>query len=217
MISRLYARLLEARARRYTSGAARSHRLSHPVISVGNLTMGGTGKTPFVAFLARRLRFEGKHPAILSRGYGRRSRGVVVVSEGDGPLVSPEEGGDEPVALARQLPGVAIVVARRRVEAAAAAERLGADLFILDDGYQHLAIERDANLLLLDARDPFRRRTLPAARPAPRAALGPGARGRLRAHARRAGRAPGAGRRHPGAREPARSNIHGEAEGGGRL
>lgn len=155
MISQLYARLLEARARRYASGAARSHRLPHPVISVGNLTMGGTGKTPFVAYLARRLRFEGKHPAILSRGYGRRSRGVVVVSEGNGPLVSPEEGGDEPVALARELPGVAIVVARRRVEAAAAAERLGVDLYILDDGYQHLAIERDANLLLLDARDPF--------------------------------------------------------------
>jgi tetraacyldisaccharide 4'-kinase len=155
VIARLYASLLEARARRYASGATLSHRLPHPVISVGNLTMGGTGKTPFVAYLARRFAFEGKHPAILSRGYGRRSRGVVVVSEGNGPLVSPEEGGDEPVALARQLPGVSIVVARRRVEAAAAAERLGADLYILDDGYQHLAIERDANLLLLDAGDPF--------------------------------------------------------------
>ena len=155
MISRLYARLLEARARRYATGAAVSHRLPHPVISVGNLTMGGTGKTPFVAHLARRFRFEGKRPAILSRGYGRRSRGVVVVSEGNGPLVSADEGGDEPVALALQLPGVAIVVANRRVEAAAAAQRLGADLFILDDGYQHLAIEREANLLLLDARDPF--------------------------------------------------------------
>lgn len=155
MIARLYARLLEARARRYAAGGAVSHRLGHPVISVGNITMGGTGKTPFVAHLARRLRFEGKHPAILSRGYGRRSRGVVVVSEGNGPRVPPDEGGDEPVALALTLPGVPIVVANRRVEAAAAAERLGADLFILDDGYQHLAIERDANLLLLDARDPF--------------------------------------------------------------
>ncbi len=155
MISRLYARLLEARARRYATGQLRSSRLAHPVISVGNLTMGGTGKTPFVAHLARRFRFEGKRPAILSRGYGRRSGGVVVVSVGSGPLVSPEEGGDEPVALARRLPDVVIVVASRRVEAAAAAERLGADIFLLDDGYQHLAIERDANLLLLDARDPF--------------------------------------------------------------
>jgi tetraacyldisaccharide 4'-kinase len=117
--------------------------------------MGGTGKTPFVAHLARRFRFEGKRPAILSRGYGRRSKGVVVVSEGNGALVSPEEGGDEPVALALRLPGVVIVVASRRVEAAAAAQRLGSDIFLLDDGYQHLEIERDANLLLLDARDPF--------------------------------------------------------------
>lgn len=155
MISRLYARLLEARARRYAAGLATTHRLPHPVISVGNLTLGGTGKTPLVAHLARRLRFEGKRPAILTRGYGRRSRGVVVVSEGNGPLVTAEVGGDEPVALALRLPGVVIVAAERRVEAARAAERYGADLFLLDDGYQHLAVERDANLLLLDARDPF--------------------------------------------------------------
>ncbi len=88
MISRFYARLLEARARRYASRRAVSVRLAHPVISVGNLTLGGTGKTPFVAHLARRMRFEGRLPAILSRGYGRRSKGVVVVSAGDGPLVS---------------------------------------------------------------------------------------------------------------------------------
>jgi len=155
VISTLYARLLEARARRFASGRAASARLPHPVISIGNLTMGGTGKTPMAAHLARRLRFDGKRPAILSRGYGRRSRGVVVVSAGDGPLVSADQGGDEPVALALRLPGVVIVVASRRVEAARAAGELGADLFILDDGYQHLAVERDANLLLLDGRDPF--------------------------------------------------------------
>ncbi len=155
MISRFYARLLEARARRYASRRAVSVRLAHPVISVGNLTLGGTGKTPFVAHLARRMRFEGRLPAILSRGYGRRSKGVVVVSAGDGPLVSAEEGGDEPVALALRLPGVVIVVARRRVEAARAAGELGANIFILDDGYQHMAVERDANLLLLDGKDPF--------------------------------------------------------------
>ena len=155
MISSLYARLLEARARRFASGRAASARLPHPVISVGNLTLGGTGKTPMAAHLARRLRFEGKRPAILSRGYGRRSKGVVVVSAGEGPLVSADAGGDEPVALALALPGVVIVVANRRVEAGLAAAELGADLFILDDGYQHLALERDANLLLLDGRDPF--------------------------------------------------------------
>jgi len=154
-LSALYARVLEARARRYASGRARSHDLGLPVISVGNLTLGGSGKTPFVDFLARRFRFEGRRPAILSRGYGRSSRGVVVVSRGEGPLVGPDAGGDEPVELARRLPGVLVVVARRRVEAAQAARELGADLLILDDGYQHLAVRRDANLLLLDAGDPF--------------------------------------------------------------
>ena len=155
MISRLYARLLEARARRYASGRIPSQRLDHPVISVGNLTMGGTGKTPFVAHLARRLRFEGKRPAILSRGYGRSSRGVILVSEGHGPLVTPDVGGDEPVALALRLPGVIVAVGERRFEAGRAAEAAGADVFLLDDGYQHLSLERDANLLLLDAKDPF--------------------------------------------------------------
>lgn len=155
MISRLYAKLLEARARRYASGRTPSHRLDQPVISVGNITMGGTGKTPFVAHLARRLRFEGKRPAILSRGYGRTSRGVILVSEGHGPLVKPDVGGDEPVALAMRLPGVIVAVGEKRIEAARAAVAAGADVLILDDGYQHLSLERDANLLLLDAKDPF--------------------------------------------------------------
>lgn len=160
-LSRLYGRVQEARARLYASGRLASHRLAHPVISVGNITFGGTGKTPFVEWLARRFRFEGHRPAILSRGYGRRSRGVVVVSEGDGPKVKPETGGDEPVALARRLPGVIVVVGERRVEAARVADRLGANLYLLDDGYQHLAVRRDANLLLLDARDPFGSGQLP--------------------------------------------------------
>jgi tetraacyldisaccharide 4'-kinase len=117
--------------------------------------MGGTGKTPFVEFLARRFRFEGRTPAILSRGYGRRSTGVVVVSAGEGPLVTPDEGGDEPVALARVLSGVIVVVGERRADAGRRAADLGADLLILDDGFQHLAVRRDVDLLLLDSRDPF--------------------------------------------------------------
>jgi tetraacyldisaccharide 4'-kinase len=154
-LSSVYGHLLEARALRYATGRSSSHRLEHPVVSVGNLTLGGTGKSPFVEFLARRLRFEGSRPAILSRGYGRRSHGTVVVSTGEGPRVDAREGGDEPVELAHRLTGVIIVVARRRRDAARAAEQLGADLFLLDDGYQHLCLWRDVDLLLLDARDPF--------------------------------------------------------------
>jgi tetraacyldisaccharide 4'-kinase len=162
-LSFLYGRTVEARAGLYAAGTLRQHRLAAPVISVGNLTFGGTGKTPFVEFLARRLRFEGYRPAILSRGYGRRSRGVVVVSRGEGPLVTPEIGGDEPVALAGRLPDVAVVVGERRVAAARAAALQGADLFLLDDGYQHLALARDVNLLLLDSKDPFGGGKLPPA------------------------------------------------------
>ncbi len=162
-LSSLYGRALETRARLYRSGVLSSDRAARPVVSVGNLTFGGTGKTPFVEFLARRLELEGKRPAILSRGYGRRSRGTVVVSEGSGPLVAAEEGGDEPVAIARRLPAVPVVVAERRAEAARAAIDLGADLLLLDDGYQHLALARDVDLLLLDAADPFGGGRLPPA------------------------------------------------------
>jgi len=159
----LYGRALETRAGLYQSGRFASHAVACPVVSVGNLTFGGTGKTPFVLFLARRLRFEGRRPAILSRGYGRRSKGLVVVSDGTGPLVSAAAGGDEPVAMARRLPGVPVVVAEKRVEAARAALELGAATLLLDDGYQHLALRRDVNLLLLDARDPFGGGRLPPA------------------------------------------------------
>jgi tetraacyldisaccharide 4'-kinase len=155
MIGNLYAKVQEARARLYAAGRLKSESLPHAVVSVGNITFGGTGKTPFVEFLARRFRFEGRHPAILSRGYRRRTRGVVVVSTGEGALVGPDEGGDEPVDLARTLPGVLVVVGERRVEAGRRAAELGAGLFLLDDGYQHLALRRDVNLLLLDAGDPF--------------------------------------------------------------
>jgi tetraacyldisaccharide 4'-kinase len=87
----------------------------------------------------------------------------VVVGAGKGPLVSPEEGGDEPVALARSTSGVLVVVGEKRVDAARRAADLGADLFLLDDGFQHLAVRRDVNLLLLDARDPFGGGRLPPA------------------------------------------------------
>lgn len=152
---------MELRARLYASGRIPSSTLPRPTLSVGNLTFGGTGKTPFVEFLAKRFRFEGKRPAVLSRGYRRRSRGLIVVSRGEGPVVNAEDGGDEPVSLAHRLPGVIVVVAESRAKAAHAASELGADLLILDDGYQHLAVRRDVNLLLLDAADPFGSGRLP--------------------------------------------------------
>jgi tetraacyldisaccharide 4'-kinase len=147
--------VLESRARLYRSGTFAAERAACPVISVGNLTFGGTGKTPFVEFLARRLRFDGRSPAIVSRGYGRRSKGVRVVSDGAGPRVDPDEGGDEPVAIARRVPGIPVIVGERRADAVRVAIDHGADVVILDDGFQHLALRRDVDLLLLDAADPF--------------------------------------------------------------
>lgn len=154
-LERFWDRVLEARARRYATGRASSEQLDRPVVSVGNLTVGGTGKTPMVERLARWFLAEGKRPAILSRGYGRTGRDVVIVSCGGGPLVGSDRGGDEPVELARAVPGAIVAVATRRADAGRAVAGLEPDVFVLDDGFQHLSLERDLDLLLVDASDPF--------------------------------------------------------------
>ncbi|PYQ67648.1 MAG: tetraacyldisaccharide 4'-kinase [Acidobacteria bacterium] len=196
-LSALYGRALEARAGLYRSGSFASRRAACPVISVGNLTFGGTGKTPFVEFLARRLRFEGKRPSILSRGYGRRSKGVIVVSRGEGPLVGPDEGGDEPVAIAKRLPAVPVVAAERRVEGAQAAIELGTDVILLHDGYQHLALDRDVN----------RGRTAAAVRTSARTSLGARPRGCGRLHPREPRRSLSDGPRRARPVESGRSDL----------
>jgi tetraacyldisaccharide 4'-kinase len=127
-----------------------------PAISVGNLAMGGRGKTPVVAHIARWLVAQGERPAILSRGYGRRRRedGVVVVSDGVHILADVDRSGDEPLMLARSVPGAAVLVCEVRSVARALAERsLGATVHILDDGFQHRAVARDVDLVLIAAGD----------------------------------------------------------------
>ncbi len=147
----------------YVRGILRAEALPRPVISVGNLGVGGSGKTPHVQFLAAWMTGLGLKVAVLSRGYGRKSRGVVWVSHGEGPLVSVEEGGDEPVLLAALLPGVPVLVGEARAEAGREClRRQDVEVFLLDDGYQHLSLRRDADLLLVDAgRGLGNRRTLP--------------------------------------------------------
>lgn len=142
-----------ARVRRILSSAGLlpASRLPLPVVSVGNLVMGGAGKTPHVIHLARWLTGKGMRVAVLSRGYGRKSRGVRWVSEGEGPVVTAAEGGDEPVLIARSLPGTPVVVGESR--AAAGREVLSrrrVDVFVLDDGFQHLHLRRDVDLLLVE-------------------------------------------------------------------
>jgi tetraacyldisaccharide 4'-kinase len=126
------------------------------VISVGNLSVGGSGKTPIVATLTRMLLAWGERPAILSRGYGRRraAHGVVVVSDGKGVLEPVERSGDEPQMLARGLPGVPVLVCPDRYLAGRLAERhLNCTVLLLDDGFQHLSLGRQADVLVMPASD----------------------------------------------------------------
>jgi tetraacyldisaccharide 4'-kinase len=141
----------------YRRGALPIHRLDIPVVSVGNLTLGGTGKTPFVAYLAARLRESGRRVAVASRGYGGLPQyHPLVISDGSGPTVSAREAGDEPVLLAQALPSVGVVVCRDRAAAARTArDKLRADLVVLDDGFQHRRLARDLDLLLIAAGERF--------------------------------------------------------------
>jgi tetraacyldisaccharide 4'-kinase len=147
-VSKAFRLVLEARERLYRFGILNTLRLHHPVISVGNLTVGGTGKTPLVIALAEGLRHLGFHPVILSRGYGRISRGVRIVGS-DG--THWEEWGDEPFLIKHRLGNVPVVVGANRYEAGMVAEKkqLG-NVFILDDGFQHRRLHRDVDILTID-------------------------------------------------------------------
>jgi len=151
----IYARIAAWRRRRYARpGLAR--RLSRPVISVGNVASGGRGKTPIVARLARLLVEAGERPAILSRGYGRTDPvdGVTVVGDGVRTLADLARAGDEPLMLARGVPGAAVFVCPDRHWAGTLAERrFGATVHLLDDGFQHLKLWRDIDLAVVAAAD----------------------------------------------------------------
>lgn len=161
----LYGGLIRLRNRHYDRPGS-SSRVEVPVLSVGNLTLGGTGKTPIVAWIARRLSDSGVRPAIVSRGYrGKAGRGPLLASSGDGPTCDAALCGDEPFLLASTLPGVMVVVGSDRVAGALLAHSRGADVIVLDDGFQHRRLDRDLDIVLLDAGDPFGGgRLLPAGR-----------------------------------------------------
>ncbi len=152
MFSALYGAVVGARNALYDRGSLPSRRLAKPVISVGNISAGGSGKTPFVIALGELLKARGIAFDVLSRGYGRRSKGVRVVDPGG--LAS--EFGDEPLLIARKLL-VPVVVGEDRYQAGAEAEkRFDARLHLLDDGFQHRQLARDFDIVLVtpdDARD----------------------------------------------------------------
>jgi tetraacyldisaccharide 4'-kinase len=144
-----------------------------PVVSIGNLAVGGAGKTPVAIAVARRLAARGRRVAVLSRGYGATRRDARVVADGAQVLLGAAEGGDEPVLVARRL-GVPVLCGPRRAELArAAVEEHRADALLLDDGFQHRALARDLDVVVLDAMNPFGNGRLLPAGPnrEPRAAL----------------------------------------------
>ncbi len=156
LLGDVYGRAARSRRAWYGGRPYRTRQLSQPVISVGNLVVGGSGKTPVVAALARLLIAAGERPAILTRGYGRRrvADGVVVVSDGHEVLVPTRQSGDEPQMLARALPGVPVLVSPDRYLAGCLAERtFGCTVHLLDDGFQHVQLARDIDLLVIAAAD----------------------------------------------------------------
>ncbi|MBG31278.1 MAG: tetraacyldisaccharide 4'-kinase [Opitutae bacterium] len=173
MLSHVFASLVRLRMYLYRNRILRDQPLGCLVVVVGNLTVGGTGKTPVVERLARALTAEGRKVAILSRGYKSRKEPLhrrawrwlthveapdpKVVSDGEGVLLDSNEAGDEPYMLARNLPGVMVLVDKDRVKAGAYAIRskFGADTLVLDDGFQYLRLKGALNLLLIDQTNPF--------------------------------------------------------------
>ena len=164
LLSGVYGRVTQARRAWYDRRPDRRRRLHHPVISVGNLVSGGSGKTPVVAAIARMLRERGERPVILTRGYGRREHvdGVLVVTDGERVLEPVTRSGDEPQVLARTLGGIPVLVSSDRYLAGSLAERqFGATVSLLDDGFQHVQLERDIDLLLVSPAD-LQDRVLPS-------------------------------------------------------
>jgi tetraacyldisaccharide 4'-kinase len=143
----------------FRSGFRRRKRLACTVVSVGNITTGGTGKTPVVISLAKHFAGQGKRVAVLSRGYGRKRKNTapVWVSDGKKILVSPEEGGDEPVLIAESVPEAAVLVCKDRHRAGLEVlKKFNPDLIILDDGYQRrFELHRDLDILVVDGINPF--------------------------------------------------------------
>lgn len=140
----------------YSMGIRKRYRLPVPVISVGNLTFGGTGKTPAVQMLCRELCESGKRVVVLSRGHGGSAQEAEVVSDGEKVLLDSFVAGDEPVLLAKTLPGIPVVVGKdRRESGELACRNFKPDVIVLDDGLQYWQLHRDIDIIVLDARRPF--------------------------------------------------------------
>ncbi len=165
--SLLYGFGVKIRSNLYRNGVLKSTRLGVPVISIGNITVGGAGKTPLSILIASKLKTMNAHPVILSRGYKRKSKDdIVVVSDRDSILKDAEAAGDEPFMMAERLPGIPVVVGPDRIKTGTyAINRLNAGCLVLDDGFQHIRLLRDLDIVVIDAsRSIERERLLPGGR-----------------------------------------------------
>jgi tetraacyldisaccharide 4'-kinase len=149
-LSHLYSLLMAYRSALYRHGIFRQHKLEIPVISVGNLVMGGTGKTPLVHYIAKLLQQHNRKPAVLSRGYkGSAATAINIVSNSTDILLDAAEAGDEPRLLAEKLAGIPVITGKNRYTTGRfAIDSLKVDTLILDDGFQHMALKRDLDLVL---------------------------------------------------------------------
>ncbi|RMD56661.1 MAG: tetraacyldisaccharide 4'-kinase, partial [Nitrospirae bacterium] len=154
LLSYGYEKALLIRYFLYRKGIKKTKKLPHKVISIGNITMGGTGKTPATIALVQEALNRGFKPCILTRGYRGKKKGISFVTKGDGILLDTNEAGDEPVLMAHKLKCVPIVKGKDRYRAGLLCRDM-ADLYILDDGFQHLSLYRDIDILLINSRDPF--------------------------------------------------------------
>ncbi len=157
LFSLLYGLIVFVRNRLYDKAILRSVKLSCPVISVGNITVGGTGKTPCVIHLAKMLQRRGFRPAVISRGYGGKSQQPVnIVADGKSVLLDATTAGDEPLLIARSLKSIPVITGpKRELTGRAAIERFGANILICDDAFQHRRLHRDIDIVLLDGRRPL--------------------------------------------------------------
>ena len=159
ILAGIYGCFVKIRLNLYKTGLKQSRKLNTPVISIGNLALGGTGKTPFTIYLCQILLTAGLKPAVLSRGYrGTAEKLNLLVSNGKEKLCTPAESGDEPWLMADSLPGVPVAVGGKRYKSAGLCHSdhsIAPDIFVLDDGFQHIQLQRDIDIVLIDATSPF--------------------------------------------------------------
>jgi len=150
----------------YENGVLSVYRPAAPVISVGNISLGGTGKSPLADLIAGRYIARGMKTALVSRGYGRKGRGTAIVSDGNGHVLPAAEGGDEPVLAGRRHPSLVVIADEKRGRGCRiAVERFGTQIIVLDDAFQHRACRRNADIVTIDStRSPFEDRLLPCGR-----------------------------------------------------